>query len=102
MICVAWIDVPGVGEINYLWDSGRFPVCVIRGEELSWRDYVQAFGSAGAVQYETLAWENRIEWSPAQSIDWHKKHAGVYEVTGEEIDWQTWGNDLESYNSKSA
>ena len=102
MITVAWIEAPGVGELNYLWDSGRFPVVVLRGEELSWQDYVQAFGSAAALQYETLAWENRIGWCPAQSMDWHKKQAGVYEVTGEEINWHTWGDDLESYNSKSA
>ena len=85
MICVAWIKVPGDIEINYLWDSERCPVICIRGEELTWQEYVQAFGSAGAVQYEKLAWENRIEWSPVKTMRWHRAQAGVYEVRGEDI-----------------
>jgi hypothetical protein len=98
MITVAWIDIPGVGEVNFLWDSGRFPVCVVRGDELNWQDWVQAVGSSLAVHYHELAWENRIQWSPANSMDWHKQQTGVYKVTGLEINWAEFGNEQSDNN----
>ena len=96
MICVAWIKAPGDITVSFLWDSERFPVVVIRDDQLTWKEYLRVFGSAAAVQYEKLAWENRIEWVSDKPIYWHKEQAGVYEITDRDlskIDWETFGND---------